>query len=185
MARHGSGKRAALKPPLLPVRAIYHARTLCLLSLTSAAMARTQESERVLVRKLVQPLALRKQSGGDGGASSSTQLGDLDVISALSGTARAWGFAGGRLDADALESALAATLTDLPILAGRLTGMKRLRLSSLAVAHSGRGALLVIAERHGTTVGRAMAPAAWPLSGLTAANQQLPHYLEPLELGRK
>ena len=152
-------------------------------------MARAHDSgtarEAVLLRKLVQPLALRKQSGGDGSASSSTRLGDLDTLAALSGTARAWGFAGGRIDADALEAALAATLTDLPVLAGRLSGMKKLRLGSLEVAHSGRGALLVVVERHGTTVDQAMHPSAWPLSGLTASNQQLPHYLEPVELGRK
>ncbi|PRW20469.1 family type I secretion periplasmic adaptor subunit [Chlorella sorokiniana] len=143
--------------------------------------------ERVLVRKLVQPLALRKQSGSNGStSSSSTQLSELDTLSALSATARAWGFAGAgrRVDAEALEAALALTLTDLPVLAGRITGLKKLRLGSLAVAHSGRGALLVVAERRGLTVEQAMSPAGWPRSGLTAANQQLPFYVEPLDLGR-
>lgn len=143
--------------------------------------------ETILVRKLVQPLALRKQSGSNGSSmSSSTHLSELDTLSALSATARAWGFAGGRrVNAEALEAALALTLTDLPLLAGRLTGLKKLRLASLAVSHSGRGALLVVAERRGLTVAQAMSPAGWPRSGVTAANQQLPFYVEPLDLGRK
>lgn len=137
-----------------------------------------------LVRKLVQPLALRKESGrADGLPASTTGLSELDSLSALSATARCWGYAGGRLDADALEAALAQTLTDLPVLAGRLTGIKK-RLGSLTVTHSGRGGLLVVAERRGMTVAEAMSPTGWLRKGLTAANQQLPFYVEPLNLGR-
>lgn len=146
-----------------------------------------EEPETVLVHKLVQPLALRKQSGSDGSPASTTHLSELDTLSALSATARVWGFAGSgrRVQPAALEGALQQTLTDLPVLAGRLTGMKKLRLGSLAVAHSGRGALLVVAERRGLTVAQAMSPAGWPRTGLTAASQQLPFYVEPLDLGRK
>lgn len=140
-----------------------------------------------LVRKLVLPLALRKRGSADGSPAtrSSTRLSELDTLSALSATARCWGFTGARLDADALEAALAQTLTDLPVLAGRLTRLKKLRLGSLTVAHSGRGALLVVAERRGMTVGEAISPAGWLRTGLTAADQQLPFYVEPLNLGRK
>lgn len=62
---------------------------------------------------------LVKPSGSGGQLGSNTPLSCYDAITVLTATVRAWGFEGGRIEPRALEAALAATLSDLPFLAGR------------------------------------------------------------------
>jgi len=88
-----------------------------------AAVASKPPSEVVLM-KLVKPLPA-PEGNATTGAPGSTGLCSIDVFIATVASARAWGFSGKPLDASALESALQATVTDLPFLAGRYAGLGR------------------------------------------------------------
>lgn len=61
---------------------------------------------------------------------------------------RAIGFPA-RLDPKALAHALEQTVTDLPFLAGRFGGLKKLRLDSLAIRHTGEGVPLTVVHAEG------------------------------------
>ena len=89
-----------------------------------------------------------------------------------------------RVDPVALAAALETTLTDLPFLAGRLGGMKRLRLSSLAIWHTGEGVPLTIVQAEGVTLD-ALAPQHWPRAGVTIAQPAWPWYLERMDVGKR
>ena len=119
-------------------------------------------------RKLVKPEARPqhvggKQAGGGGGGSgtqpsgSSTQLNACDVVVLTTTTVRCFAWERCRLDAGALEEALARTLADLPVLAGRLR-LRTLSLSSAWVEHTGGGAQLTVAAAPDVRV-------AWCVSG--------------------
>lgn len=89
-----------------------------------------------------------------------------------------------RVDPAALAAALEQTLTDLPFLSGRLGGMKKLRLGTLAIRHTGEGVPLTVVRAEGVTLD-ALAPEHWPRAGVTIAQPAWPWYLERLDVGKK
>lgn len=86
----------------------------------------TEPCFSVVSQKLIKPAAgsPAERNGPLGRAHAAseapcTPLSCFDSIVLLTYVAKAWGFAGARIDEDALEAALAAMLADLPVLAGR------------------------------------------------------------------
>ncbi|KAL4433619.1 hypothetical protein ABPG75_000060 [Micractinium tetrahymenae] len=90
-------------------------------------------------------------------------------------SARAYGFQG-QIDAAALEAAVVALVTDLPILAGRMEGLSS-KNGSIRIAHSDQGALFTVARTAALSLA-AMAPDTWPASGFTLSNSLIPFYME-------
>jgi len=89
-----------------------------------------------------------------------------------------------QVDPKALAAALQQTVTDLPFLAGRFGGLKKLRLDSLSIKHTGEGVPLTVVRAEGATLA-ALAPEHWPRSGVTIAQPAWPWYLERLDVGKK
>lgn len=67
--------------------------------------------------------------------------------------------------------------------------MKRLRLGTLHVAHTGEGALLTLADcrADGPSLAAAMGPDSWPTGAALdlAADAALPFYVERMDTGRR
>ena len=60
-----------------------------------------------------------------------------------------------------------------------MTGWK---LGTLAVLHTGGGAVFSVAQAQDATVAAALAPAGWEQRGITISSPAWPFYLEPMEV---
>ncbi|PSC71001.1 Histone acetyltransferase GCN5 [Micractinium conductrix] len=140
-------------------------------------------SLEVVKQTLIKPDTAGGGGGGDGGgAAERTALSSFDQTIVATAIGRALGYPGQRIDATTLEAALQATVTDLPFLAGRLGGMTGWKLGTLAVLHTGGGAVFSVAQAQDATVAAALAPAGWEQRGITISSPAWPFYLEPMEV---
>ncbi|PRW20583.1 putative acetyltransferase isoform X2 isoform A [Chlorella sorokiniana] len=119
--------------------------------------------------------------GGSGGGTTPLSVFDATIVATSIG--RAISFPA-PIDPKTLAAALQQTVDDLPFLAGRFGGLKKLRLDSLAIQHTGEGVPFTVVRAEGASLA-VLEPEHWPRSGVTIAQPAWPWYLERMDVGKK